>query len=179
MANYWRKRNYQQAATTAEGLAKRGYVYLMSEFFTVPATGSVYFAMDTGGVEVEFKLYDITSAQGEIHATLIEDPDAATTYSPITPRNLNRKYTDSSTVVLTSASAVSGGIAIASELIGNTSKAGGALASAKVHTLRDNTLYIMRFVNVSNQESTVHMNLGWSETDPGHYRIIDPVDPTD
>jgi hypothetical protein len=37
----------------------------------------------------------------------------------------------------------------------------------------------MRFVNVSNQATTCHMNLGWSENDPEPYRLVDPVDPTD
>ena len=177
MANYWRKRTYQQAATDADGLSKRGLVYLMSEFFTVPATGSVYFALDTNGKEVEFQFYDITSAQGEIHASLLESPASVTRYNYIIPRNLNRKFADDATASLSAASAITGGTEIASELIGNTGKAGGDLSSAKIHTLRDGTIYVMRFVNVSNQSSTVHMNLGWSENDPAHYRLIDPVDP--
>jgi hypothetical protein len=177
VANYWRKRTYQQVATDAEGLSKRGLVYLMSEFFTVPATGSVYFALDTNGKEVEFQFYDITSAQGEIWATLIEEPATVTQFNYITPRNLNRKFADDATAALSAASAVTGGTNIASELIGNTGKAGGDLSSAKIHTLRDGTVYVMRFVNVSNQDSTVHMNLGWSENDPAQFRLIDPVDP--
>jgi hypothetical protein len=177
VANYWRKRTYQQAATDADGLSKRGLVYLMSEFFTVPATGSVYFALDTNGKEVEFQFYDITSEQGEIRAYLIEAPATVTQFNYITPRNLNRKFADDATASLSAASAITGGTNIASELIGNTGKAGGDLSSAKIHTLRDGTIYIMQFVNVSNQESTVHMNLGWSENDPAHYRLIDPVDP--
>lgn len=178
MANYWRKRTYQQVAADGDGLAKRGLVYLMSEFFTVPATGSVFFALDTNGREVEFQFYDITSAQGEIHATLLESPASVTQFNYITPRNLNRKFLDNASASLSAASAVTGGTAIASELIGNTSKAGGDLSSNKIHTLRDNAVYVMRFVNVSNQDSIVHMNLGWSESDPQQYRLIDPVDPT-
>ena len=178
MANYWRKRTYQTVATDADGLSKRGLVYLMSEFFTVSAGASVYFALDTNGKEVEFQFYDITSAQGEIQATLLEGA-SATQFNFITPRNLNRKFPDNATASLSAASAVTGGIPIASELIGNTAKAGGEMSSRKIHTLRDGTLYIMRFANQSNKDSTVHMNLGWSENDPALYRLIDPVDPTD
>ena len=177
MANYWRKRTYQQAATDSHGLAKRGLIYLMSEFFTVPATSSVHFALDTNGKEVEFQFYDITSAQGEIRATLLEGA-TATQYNFITPRNLNRKFPDDATASLSAASAVTGGVVIASELIGNTAKAGGDMSSGKIHTLRDGTMYVMRFANQSNQDSTVHMNLGWSENDPQVFRLIDPVDPT-
>jgi len=177
MANYWRKRTYQQAATDSDGLARRGLVYLMSQFFTVGAGASVYFAIDTNGAEVEFQFYDIASDQGEIQATLLEAPATVTQYNYITPRNLNRKFPDTAAASLSAASAVTGGTPIASELVGNTSKAGGDITQQKIHTLRDDTVYVMRFVNVSNQSSTVHMNLGWSENDPQHYRLIEPVDP--
>lgn len=179
MANYWRKRAYQESATDADGLAKRGLVYLMSEFFTLPASGSVYFALDTNGKEVEFQFYDITSAQSLVRASLIESPDTVTAFNYITPRNLNRKFADNATASLSAASAVTGGTIIATELIGNTAKAGGDVSSRKVHTLRDDTMYVMRFVNQDNQETAMHMNLGWSEQDPQPFRLIDPVDSAD
>jgi hypothetical protein len=179
MANYWRKRTYQTGATDPSGLSKRGLVYLMSEFFTVGANASVYFALDNNVKEVEFQYYDITSAQSEIHATLIEAPETVTRYNYITPRNVNRKFPDNATASLSAASAVTGGTPIASELVGSTTKAGGEMSSQKIHTLRDGVVYVMRFVNVSNQATTCHMNLGWSENDPEPYRLVDPVDPTD
>ncbi len=177
MANYWRKRAYQESATDPDGLAKRGLVYLMSEFFTLPASGSVYFALNTNGREVEFQFYDITSAQALVRASLVEAPASVTAFNYITPRNLNRKFPDNASASLSAASAVSGGTVIATELVGNTAKAGGLASSSKVHTLRDNTMYVMRFVNQDNQESAMHMNLGWSERDPQSYRLVDPVDP--
>lgn len=103
----------------------------------------------------------------------------ATQYNYITPRNLNRAYPDSSSASLSSASAVSGGTKIASELVGAAGKAGGQLSQSKIHTLRDNTMYVMTFYNTGNQATTCHMNLGWSESEPDSYRIVDPVDPTD
>lgn len=178
MANYWRKRAYQESATDPDGLAKRGLVYLMSEFFTIPASGSLFFALDTNGKEVEFQFYDISSAQGQVQASLIENPASVTQFNYITPRNLNRKFADNATASLSAASAVVGGTVIASELVGNTAKAGGEVSSRKVHTLRDNAVYVMRFVNVDNQNTPCHMNLGWSEADPQPFRLIDPVDPT-
>jgi hypothetical protein len=177
VANYWRKRAYQQSATEPDGLSKRGLVYLMSEFFQVGANASVYFALDTNGKEVEFQFYEISSNQSEVRASLIEDPATVTQYNYITPRNLNRKFPDSSTASLSAASAVTGGTIVATELIGSATKAGGEITSQKIHTLRDGTVYVMRFVNVSNQETTCHMNLGWSENDPAVFRLIDPVDP--
>jgi hypothetical protein len=177
MANYWRKRAYQESATDADGLAKRGLVFLMSEFFTLPASGSVYFALNTNGKEVEFQFYDITSAQSLVRASLVEAPASVTAFNYITPRNLNRKFPDNATASLSAASAVTGGTVIATELVGNTAKSGGEVSSSKVHTLRDNTMYVMRFVNQDNQATAMHMNLGWSEKDPQPFRLIDPVDP--
>lgn len=179
MANYWRKRVYQESATDPDGLAKRGLVYLMSEFFTVTAGASVYFGLATNGKEIEFQFYDISSDQSEVRASLIESPATITPFNYITPRNLNRKFPDNASASLSAASAVTGGTIIASELVGTTSKTGGEISSRKIHTLKDNTTYAMRFVNVSNQGTVCHMNLGWSENDPAVYRLIDPVDPTD
>ena len=179
MANYWRKRTYQQAATEPDGLAKRGLVYLMSEFFTVGSNASVYFALNTNGRDVEFQFYDISSDLGEIRATLIEAPATVTQFNYITPRNLNRNFPDNASASLSAASAVTGGTPIASELVGNTSKAGGDTSSRKIHTLKNGTTYVMRFVNLANKSTGCHMNLGWAEADPNNYRLIDPVDPTD
>lgn len=180
MANYWRKRSYQESATTPDGLAKRGLVYLMAEFFAIPATSSVNFAMLTNGADIEFEFYDIISDLSSVQAVLIEAPASVTTYgTAITPRNLNRQYADAATASIASASAVSGGTPIASELVGTGGKAGGALAQDKIHTLRNNTTYVMSFYNTGNQTTNCHMNLGWSEREPDHFRILDPVDPTD
>lgn len=178
MANYWRKRAYQESATDSAGLSKRGYVYLMSEFFVVPATGSVAFAIATNGKQVEFEFYDIATDLYAVKAQLFEGA-SATQYNYITPRNLNRTYPDSSSASLSAASAVSGGVSIASELVGAAGKAGGQLSQSKIHTLRDNTMYVMTFYNTGNQDTNCHMNLGWSESEPDHYRIVDPVDSTD
>ncbi len=177
MANYWRKRAYQESATDADGLAKRGLVYLMSEFFTVPGSGSVFFALDTNGKEVEFQFYDITSAQSLVRASLIEAPASVTAFNYITPRNLNRNFPDNATASLSAASAVTGGTVIATELVGNTAKSGGEVSSSKVHTLKNGTVYVMQFVNQDNQATAMHMNIGWSEADPEPFRLIDPVDP--
>lgn len=173
MANYWRKRAYAELSTHPDDLGKRGLVYLFSEFFTVPASGSVHFGLATNGVEVEFQFYDITTISGIIRAELIEQP-TATLYGPeFTGRNLNRNFADAQTITLQAASGVSGGVRIASELLGNDSKAGGQLSQTKVHTLKPDTTYVMAFHNTVNQNSLTHMNLGWSEGEPRPYALIE------
>ena len=172
MANYWQKRAYAELSTEPADLAKRGLVFLMARFFTVNQAASVSFALTTNGVEVEFQFYDITTQQEPIRAELIEAPSAATKFGSLIPaRNLNRKFADDHTVELQSASAVSGGTVIASELIGSD-KAAGATASEKVHTLANNTEYIMTFYNAGNQNTLCHINLGWSENEPEHYDLV-------
>lgn len=171
MANYWQKRAYAELSTEPADLAKRGLVYLMSEFFTVAQAGSVSFALTTNGVEVEFQFYDIASTQETIRAVLIEAPTVTKFGSLIPARNLNRNDSDAHTVELQSASAVSGGTVIASELLGSA-KGAGALSSSKVHTLANDTTYVMTFHNAGNQNTLCHINLGWSENEPEHYDLV-------
>lgn len=179
MANYWRKRAYQEAATEPDGLAKRGLVYLMAQFFTIPATSSVNFALVSNGKQIEFQFYDIISDLYAVKAELVESPATITTYGTAIPaRNLNRNYPDATTASLTAASAVTGGTVIASEYVGTAGKAGGQITQNKIHTLKDNTTYVMKFYNTGNQATNCHINLGWAEAEPDHYRIVDPVDPT-
>ena len=172
MANYWQKRAYAELSTEGSDLAKRGLVYLMSEFFAIPATSSVSFVLETNGKSVQFEFYDITSDAGTIKANLIEGPTYTKFGTPIIPRNLNREYSDNATAILTAASGVSGGISIASELLPSGTKAGGAIASSKVHVLRNNEDYVMTFYNESNQSTNCHMNLGWSEGEPVPYNLV-------
>ena len=172
MANYWQKRAYAELSTEPSDLAKRGLVYLLARFFTVPQSGSVSFALTTNGVEVEFQFYDLSTQQEPILAELIEAPSAATKFGSLIPgRNLNRNFSDDHTVELQAASGISGGTVIASELIGSE-KGAGATSSDKVHTLTNEATYIMTFYNSGNQNTLCHINLGWAENDPEHYNLV-------
>lgn len=167
MTNFWQKRVYAELSTDHDALAKRGYVYLMSEFFTIPATSSVAFVLDTNGKSLQFEFYDIASDTYSVQARLLEAASAS--FSPaasVQAHNLNRNYPDAATASLHSASAWSGGTAIASELVGSGSKAGGDISTAKVHVLKPETRYVMAFYNTGNQPTNCHMNLGWSEGEP-------------
>ena len=172
MANYWQKRAYAELSTEAGDLAKRGLVYLMHRRFTVPASSSVSFVMETNGKEVQFEFYDITSDSARVYAELIEEPTYSLASASFSGYNLNRTFSDAHTVTLYSASAVSGGVAVASELLGNTSKAGGSLANNKVHILKGNASYVMTFLNLDNQSTECHLNLGWSEDEPDRYDLV-------
>lgn len=172
MSNYWQKRAYAELSTEPSDLAKRGLVYLLSEFFSVPAAGSVSFVLETNGKEVQFEFYDLTSVDLPVRAELIEGP-TYTKFGPAIPaRNLNRNFSDAHTSALASASAISGGTAIASELIGAGTKAGGVFSTQRVHILRNDTDYVMTFHNADNQPTRCHINLGWSEGEPDRYNLV-------
>lgn len=172
MANYWQKRAYAELSTEPADLAKRGLVYLLARFFTVPQAGSVSFTLTTNGTDVEFQFYDITTRQEPIRAELIEAPTAATKFGSLIPgRNLNRNYSDDHAAELQAASGITGGTVIASELIGSD-KSAGVIASDKVHTLAASTTYVMTFHNSGNQNTLCHLNLGWAEQDPEHYNLV-------
>lgn len=166
MTNFWLKRQYAEVSTEPDGLSKRGYVYGISQFFTIPAITTVYFGMTTNGKEVEFQFYDITSDLQPVEARLLEAPTATEGSTPITPRNLNRNHPDASVVGMNSYTGVSGGVEIASELVGSGSKAGGFISQNKIHVLKPATLYVMSFYNTGNQATKCHLNLGWSEGEP-------------
>jgi len=177
VANYWRKRAYAELSTEPNDLAKRGLVYLLDQFFTVPGSGSVHFGIMTNGTEVEFQFYDITTTTGIIRAELIEAPTATLFGPEILGRNLNRNFSDDQSVTLQAASGVSGGVRVASELIGSGTKAGGQVAQSKVHTLRNETTYVMAFHNTENQATLTHLNLGWSEGEPEPYALVENTSP--
>lgn len=167
MTNYWLKRQYAEVSTEPDGLSKRGYVYSIGEFFTINSLTTVYFGMGTDGVDVEFQFYDITAGSQPVEARLIENPATATAgTNTIIPRNVNRNFPDTAAVTLSDYTAVTGGIVVASELVGSGSKAGGFISQSKIHVLKAETLYIMSFYNTGNQATTVHLNLGWSEGEP-------------
>lgn len=172
MANYWTKRQYSEASREPNGLAKRGLVFLASEFFTIPATSSVAFVIDTGACKVQFEFYDIDSDTYTVKAELLEEFTASVNTAPVIARNLNRNFSDATTASLHTASAWTGGTVIACELIPSGQKAGGTISQDKIHTLRHDTRYGMVFYNLGNQSTNCHMNLGWSESDPLSYNLI-------
>jgi hypothetical protein len=172
VSNYWQKRAYAELSTESSDLAKRGLVYLLAQFFTVPAAASVSFVLETNGQEVQFEFYDLTSVDLPVRAELIEGPTYTKFGPAIAARNLNRNFTDAHTAGLSAASGISGGTVVASELIGAGTKVGGEFSTNRTHVLKNDTDYVMTFHNVDNQSTRCHINLGWSEGEPDRYRLV-------
>ena len=166
MVSFWEKRSFGEASREPDALAKAGRVFLLSEYIPVNSSSTVYLGLVTNGVTVRFHFFDIASSNAAVEAALLEAPTYTASASSVVGRNLNRDFSDAHTVDFESASNVSGGTIIATEYIGTAAKAGGDLSVARIHTLKKNTKYLMRFENIGNQNTKVHINLGWSENVP-------------
>jgi hypothetical protein len=175
MSHYWNKRQYSEDSTHSEDLAKRGMVYLLHEFFTITGGSTVTFALQTNDVPAEFAFYDIGSSVEVVKAEMIENPTVTLGASSIQGHNLNRNASDAYNVTFHTATSVSGGTIIASELVGSGAKAGGMISSQKIHTLKPNATYVMRFQSLGNQTTVLHLNLGWTENAPGHFGLVTQV----
>lgn len=172
MANYWQKRAYAELSTEPNDLAKRGLVYLLSQSFNISGNSTVAFALQTNGVEVQFEFYDLVTVSFPVEAELREGATFTEAAPTLTGRNLNRNFSDSHTATLTAATNVSGGVKIASELMGAGNRAGGDFSTNRVHVLKDDTDYVMTFENLGNQTTRCHINLGWSEGEPDRYDLV-------
>jgi hypothetical protein len=176
VSNYWTKRAYAELSTEPNDLGKRGLVFLISHFFTVPGSASVAFALETNGSLVEFQFYDIASSLSAVRASLLEGATYTPVADDIQAYNMNRNFPDVYASTLTGASAVSGGVSIASELVGGEDKSGGVSSKDKVHILQNETAYVMTFLNTTNQSTLCHLNLGFSEGEPQPYKLIQQVE---
>ena len=172
MSNFWQKRAYAELSTEPNDLAKRGLVFLLAQFFDVASTASVSFVLETNGREVQFEFYDLTSVDLPVRAQLIEGPTFTKFGAAISGRNLNRNFPDTHTAGLSAASGISGGVVVASELMGAGTKVGGAFSTQRAHVLKNDTDYVMTFYNPGNQLSRCHINLGWSEGEPDRYNLV-------
>jgi hypothetical protein len=166
MTNFWIKRQYSETSTEPDGLAKRGYIYLLSEFFTLPDSSTIRFGLSTIGTQIEIQFYDLSSTIHPVKAALIEAPTVTPVPSAIVGRNLNRNVTDTHSVTFWTATTHSGGTKVASELVGSAGKAGGTAGQDRIFSLKADTNYLMTFENLGNQETILHLNLGWSEGEP-------------
>lgn len=144
-------------------MARDGFVFLASQTFTILPGASMNLSMATGAFGAQLDFYTIISDTSTVAASLIEDATITVTGSEIPAYNLNRNKSDSYSAVLKAATLISGGTVVSSELVTASVHAGGAMSSQKVHTLKANSNYGMRFTNQGNQATNVFFQLGFSE----------------
>jgi len=166
VATFWEKRAFGEASREPDALAKAGRIFLISEYLSVASGATVSLALVTNGVTVRFHFYEITSTVAAVKAVLLEAPSYTASASSVVGRNLNRNASDAHTVTFENVADLSGGTKLASEYVGTAAKSGGQLSQSRIHTLKNDTDYVMSFQNIGNQTTEVHLNLGWSENIP-------------
>lgn len=150
--------------------ARDGYIFLLAKEFTVTNGTSVSFSILTGPTGAQLDFYSIISDKANIFAELIEGATVVTTGSNIPAYNLNRNFSDAHNAVLKAATSVTGGITISSEFISATNQSPGGVSSDKIHTLKANTQYAMKFTNLG-VTTLVYFQLGFSEHYNGYNTI--------
>lgn len=151
--------------------SRDGYVFLLSQTFSVPSPGTVSFSLATPPGGVQFDFYSILTTDAQVTATLVEGGSVVSAGTPIPAYNLNRQVGGTHAAVFDTATSVSGGTVIATELVPGENKASGGLDSSKIFTLLGSSTYAMRFVNNGNQSTTVAFDLGFSEQFNGAHDV--------
>ena len=144
--------------------ARAGFLYQVSQGFSIASPGTVQFNIATGTAGLQIEYYEIISDTEKVTASLIEGATVTTSGAAIPAYNLNRVIGGTPTATLSSASTVTGGTIVASEMVtADKHAAGGGSGSNKIFTLKPSQNYVMRFVNGGNQTTGMHLNLGFSE----------------
>ena len=157
--------------TASEGTYSRdGYVWVAHAVFTLANSGSTAFAIRTGSHGAQFEFYQIDAETSTVYAELLQGATYGTG-GTVVAHNLNRNYTDTYESVLTAASNITGGTVISTEYVPAGNQSGGAFESRKIHTLRANTQYVMRFTDYGGTGTEVHFELGFSEQFNGGHDI--------
>lgn len=153
-----------EPANSSDAYAKAGRLFLLQREFTVNSPGTAIFEVETGANGLQIDSYEIVSTAETIKGELIEGATVTTTGSAIPAYNLNRNESDAHDAIFLAGTAISGGTAIAAELLtADKHAAAGGMTSGKIFTLAPSTKYAFKFVNRGNQATTVHLQLLFSE----------------
>lgn len=143
--------------------SRKGYVYTVSQYFSISNNGNVYFSFLTGPTGAQFNFWNFSSSTSNVLASLIEGATIVTTGSPIPAYNMDHRYPDDYTAVLKAATSITGGTVVLSEFVGGSNQAAGGMTSNKVVTLEPNTEYGFRFQDVGGNGTNCHIQIGWVE----------------
>lgn len=161
--------NLQPAQTVGE-LSRDGYVFWAGSRFSLSNNGSASLQITTGPYGAQFEFYEIVATGSSVSAELIEGATFGSA-TVVPSYNLNRQSSRVAASVLSGATAVAGGTVISAEFVPATNQAGGAETAAKIHTLKPNESYVMKFVDVGGNGPTVFLQLGFAEQYNGAHDI--------
>lgn len=151
--------------------SRQGYTYAVSRYQTIANGGTASFSFTTGDQGAQFDFWTFTAENSSILASLVEGATITTTGSAIPGYNLDRNDSDAHDAVLYAATAITGGTVVLSEYVPASNQSGTGMGSDKIVTLKPNTQYGFRFVDVGGNGTPVHIQIGWAENYNGYNSI--------
>ena len=161
--------NLQPGQSVGE-LSRDGYVFLAQSRFTISNNGTQHLQITTGDYGAQFEYYEIVAAASNVSAELLEGATFGSA-TAVPSYNLNRQSDLVAQSTLSAATAVSGGTVVSAEFVPASNQAGGAETSVKIHTLKPNESYVMRFVDAGGSGATCFLQLAFAEQYNGGHDV--------
>ena len=161
--------NLQPAQTVGE-MSRDGYVFWVGNRFTIANNGTAHLQITTGEYGAQFEFYEIVVTGSSVYAELLEGATFGSA-TAIASHNLNRQSDRVAESTLSAATAVTGGTVISAEYVPATNQAGGAETATKIHTLKPNESYVMRFSDIGGNGATAFLQLGFAEQYNGAHDV--------
>lgn len=144
--------------------SREGLVYLVDRVVSIPGRGTAMFLMETPADGAQFEFWNFTSSSQDILGQLIEGGTVTSNGTAVPAYNMNRQESDTYNTGLFGATEITGGTVVVQEYITASRQAGGHVASGKIVTLKGSQDYGFKFVNEGNQTTTLHLQIGFSES---------------
>jgi hypothetical protein len=170
-AAHFTLKNLEPSATVLGDYARYGDTYLIDRFISLPGAGTALFLFETGNLAAQFDYWSFYSTVEQVKGDLIEGATITSTGTAVPAYNMNRNFPDTYQAKIESATAVTGGTVIVSEIVSSSKAAGGGMSSAKIVTLRPNTRYGFRFTNLGNQATSLQIQIAFVEKHNGYNTI--------
>ena len=164
-------KNLEPSATVLGDYSRFGDTYLIDQFITIASSGTALFLFETGDLAAQFDYWSFYSTVEQVKGDLVEGATITSTGTAVPAYNMNRNYPDTYEATIETASAVTGGTTIISEVVSSSKAAGGGMTSNKIVTLEPNTGYAFRFVNLGNQTTNLQAQIAFVEKHNGYNTI--------
>ena len=173
MANFWRKRIYEDTALIGDSLARLGYVYQVDIRQSLSSGATASIGLRTPPTQ-RINLYaeEITTLEAALSASMFEGSTITASSGSVAPVNLNRDGLASTASVFASVSTSGAGTLVHQHLIGSGEKSGATQIDEHMLLLKENTTYVILLNNIGNQTAVTNVHLVFSEGEPDAYNIV-------
>lgn len=152
-------------------LARKGHIYCATRYISIANNGTAIFSFTTGASGAQFENWEFDSSSSSVLASLIEGATITTTGSAIPARNLNRNASDAHDATLYAATALTGGTTVITQYVGASNQSVGGSSQNIPVTLKPNTQYGFKFVDVGGNGTNLHVQIDWAEQYNGYNDI--------